>query len=140
MPEWHRQIHRPAQSGDGPKRNGGKRLHRCPALWTTHSVGALSITQQLVASMREIDNRMKARPEVSPAVIRLPAATARQVDRATETHQARSLFAGQATGPSFCVYGRRPYAAAAFGVLIFFLGFAFFSSNSKPTFPFSNFR
>src|SRR5437773_12267040 len=25
-----------------------------PALWTTHSVGALSITQQLVASMREI--------------------------------------------------------------------------------------
>src|SRR5438874_13097781 len=26
-----------------------------PALWTTHSVGALSITQQLVASMCEID-------------------------------------------------------------------------------------
>src|SRR5204862_2599999 len=33
-----------------------------PALWTTHSVGALSITQQLVASMHEIDNRMKNRP------------------------------------------------------------------------------
>src|SRR5438105_15303384 len=26
-----------------------------PALWTTHSVGALCITQQLVASMCEID-------------------------------------------------------------------------------------
>src|SRR5437660_10391759 len=25
-----------------------------PALWTTHSVGALTITQQVVASMREI--------------------------------------------------------------------------------------
>src|SRR5207248_5215220 len=32
-----------------------------PALWTTHSVGALSITQQLEASTREIDNWMKNR-------------------------------------------------------------------------------
>jgi hypothetical protein len=30
-----------------------------PALWTTHSVGALSITQQLVASMCENNNRME---------------------------------------------------------------------------------
>src|SRR6476660_2313452 len=32
------------------------------------------------------------------------------------------------------------YAAAALGAATFFLGFVFFSSNSKPTFPFSNFR
>src|SRR5882757_9570340 len=32
------------------------------------------------------------------------------------------------------------YAAAALGAATFFLGFGFFSSNSKPTFPFSNFR
>src|SRR6266699_1578710 len=32
-----------------------------PALWTTHSVGALSITQQLVASMRN-DNRTNPHP------------------------------------------------------------------------------
>src|SRR6266516_695988 len=32
-----------------------------PALWTTHSVGALSLTQQLVASMRN-DNRKTSHP------------------------------------------------------------------------------
>jgi len=32
------------------------------------------------------------------------------------------------------------YAAAAFGPGIFFFDFGFFSSNSKPTFPFSNFK
>jgi hypothetical protein len=32
------------------------------------------------------------------------------------------------------------YAAAALGAATFFLGFAFFSSNSKPTFPFFNFK
>ncbi len=40
---------------------------------------------------------------------------------------------------------RRPpegksYAAAALGGAIFFFDFGFLSSNSKPTFPFSNFR
>src|SRR5213082_603778 len=51
-----------------------------PALWTTHSVGALSITQQLVASMRNdipktphptkgTSSPMKTRAAACPAVI-----------------------------------------------------------------------
>ena len=32
------------------------------------------------------------------------------------------------------------YAAAALGAAIFFFDFGFFASNSKPTFPFSNFK
>ncbi len=32
------------------------------------------------------------------------------------------------------------YAAAALGAAIFFFDFGFLSSNSKPIFPFSNFR
>src|SRR6266513_5846060 len=47
-----------------------------PALWTTHSVGALSITQQVVASMREIDIpqiRFRERDAPTP----LPLATRR---------------------------------------------------------------
>src|SRR5438046_604853 len=52
-----------------------------PALWTTHSVGALSITQQLVASMRN-DNRKNPHPTKGNFVpdqdrprARLPAST-----------------------------------------------------------------
>src|SRR6266566_7288691 len=45
------------------------------------------------------------------------------------------------TRPKSCARGTMcSYAAAALGAAIFFFGLAFFSSNSKPTFPFSNFR
>src|SRR2546423_460082 len=45
------------------------------------------------------------------------------------------------TRPKSCARGTRfSYAAAALGAAIFFFGFVFFSSNWKPTFPFSNFR
>src|SRR5436309_14943253 len=48
---------------------------------------------------------------------------------------------GTRLSPQSCALGsRRCYAAAAFGALIFFLGLGFFSSNSNPTLPFSNFR
>ena len=75
---------------------------------------------------------MEDRPLACPAVIDRPL---------QKSQQAGSLFSRQAGGPSSCAYGRkRSYAAAAFGAVVFFLGFAFFSSNLKPTFPFSNFR
>ena len=65
-----------------------------------------------------------------------------------------ALFFGETRAVALQTFGRREstwraarrppkrknYAAAAFGAAIFFFDFGFFSSNSKPIFPFSSFR